>query len=260
MTINELKESCIAVENVYLDKEADKTEDKSIFKSNFDFSDKEILVTGSSMAGISLWLARHWNCRVTGVDSDSEKIEIGEIVKTKHKSRNVKFLQRDILLQPITEKYDYILMSDLVEGLPLQIFEALLRKLTNSLKPNGSIIIEYLPKGNRKSNQNGKSGIWNLTKSIFKVNAAPSFQNPIEAYSDLYCDLDQEKILTISRRTGLKLNKRITMSWLDQYPVFKSANLSKGIFKPFVSKEIFVVSKKEVVESKQVRKRIAAVI
>ena len=258
MKINELKESCIAVENVYLDKEAVKTEEKSIFESNFDFSDKEILVTGNTMAGISLWLASKWSCRVTGIDSDYYKIEIGEIVKTKHKTRNVKFEQRDVLLQPITEKYDYIIINDLVEGLPLQIFEALLRKLSNALKPNGSVIIEFKPKRSRKPDHD-KSGIWNRTKSIFHLNAH-STQNQTEDFSDQYTQLNQDKIVIISRRSGLKLSKRITRSSLDQFAIFRNANLSRGIFKPFVTKEYLVVSKKEVAVQKQVKRRIAAVI
>ncbi|MBK9935861.1 MAG: class I SAM-dependent methyltransferase [Cytophagaceae bacterium] len=265
MTINELKENCIAVENVYLNKDQESKKDKQILKSNFDFTDKDILVAGCEMGGLTLWLSKEWNCSVTGVDSDPYKIEIAEIVKTKHKPKNVRFEHKDILLQPVTERFDYIILGNITENMPLQILEILLKKLSNSLKNKGKIILEYRPWGSpyltdfqEKTNQ-----YWGylLPASIrsFLLKRKTNIKMTGLDENDSNCYINYKKVSTISSRLGLEMSSRITQSILDKYAIFKNTKPTKSIFKFFITKEFLVLSSKQEIKIGNIKRKIAEV-
>ncbi|MBP8155710.1 MAG: class I SAM-dependent methyltransferase, partial [Leadbetterella sp.] len=137
MTLELLNEGCNYAENAFLGENSHLTLDKKLIKENFDFTNKKILDFGCGMGGMTLWYATQWNCTVHGVDVDSNHIEIAEILRTKHKVKNVNFELRNVLEKPLTEKYDYIILNDVAEHIPMDILDKILVQLKASLAPCG---------------------------------------------------------------------------------------------------------------------------
>jgi len=249
MTIELLNEGCKYAENAFQGENSHLNLDKKLIKENFDFSNKKILDFGCGMGGMTLWYATQWNCTVHGVDVDANHIEIAEILKTKHKVKNVNFELRDVLEKPLTEKYDYIILNDVAEHIPMDILDKILVQLKASLAPGGGIFLSYPPwEGPYASHLNHVLGLpWCqflpdfLLKKIMakKDRVLVGKKTIMQEYYELN-HLNHNRLSRVIDNIGLNLKYRKSHSRLNRYTWFSNKNINFGIFKFLITKEIVV--------------------
>ena len=133
-------------EQNFLDEKANHLKvDKELIRSKFDLNGKHILDFGCGMGGMSLWYANNFNCRVHGVDIDGHHIRIANDLKTRHDLQNVNFEVRNVLDNPLDEKFDFIVLNDVAEHIHLPILEKIFVELGMSLAEGGGIFVSYPP-------------------------------------------------------------------------------------------------------------------
>lgn len=119
--------------------------DKIIIKKKLDLTNKRILDFGCGMGGMSVWYASNWNCKVKGIDIDSNHLIIANALKDEMKVNNITFEEKDVLQMDETESFDIIFLNDVIEHIPINLVDKILLKLSLMLAPKGIIYISYPP-------------------------------------------------------------------------------------------------------------------
>ncbi|MFN3782486.1 MAG: class I SAM-dependent methyltransferase [Spirosomataceae bacterium] len=253
MTKEQLLEGCKYAENAFIGAQSHVTLDKKLIKESLDFTGKSILDFGCGMGGMTLWYATQWNCQVTGIDIDPNHIEIAEILRTKHKVKNVQFELRNILEKPLTEKYDYIILNDVAEHIPLWILKTILVQLQQSLSPKGRIFVSYPPwEGPYASHLNHvltlpwcqflpKSWLKSLVKN--KDRKLVGTKTILQEYEELN-HLNHTLLNQIIEEVGLQITYRKSHSKWNNWKPLANKNLRVGPFKYFITKELLLLSNK----------------
>ncbi len=255
MTKEQLEEGLAYAEDNFLNDDAAHLKvDKHLIKRYFDLSGKKILDFGCGMGGMSLWYASNWECEVYGLDIDRHHIEIANKIKEKHKMENVQFVVRDVLKNPLTEKYDYVFLNDVAEHIPLPLLEKIIQQLGDSLREGGKIFVTYPPwKSPYASHVTHAVGIpWCqflpdkiLIKMIEKNNqvlVGEAESDLIEAYKGLN-HLTHEKLMRVINRSSLKPIFRKSHCLLNKVEFLKGANFNFFPLDFLITKEFLLLSK-----------------
>jgi cyclopropane fatty-acyl-phospholipid synthase-like methyltransferase len=249
MTKEQLNEGCNYAENAFLGANSHLNLDKKLIKENFDFTKKKILDFGCGMGGMTLWYATNWNCTVHGIDVDPNHLEIASILKIKHKIKNVNFELRNVLEKPLKEKYDYIILNDVAEHIPIDILNKIMVQLKASLAPEGEIFISYPPwEGPYASHLNHVLRLpWCqflpdfLLKKIMKNKDRKLVgkKTIMQEYYELN-HLNHRRLTKIAKKIGLNMKFRKSHTRLSRMKLFMNKNINFGIFKFLVTKELVV--------------------
>ncbi len=233
--------------------------DKQLLRNKFNLNQKNVLDFGCGMGGMSLWYAKTWDCQVHGVDIDRHHIRIASDLQRRHSVENVTFEVRNILLNPLTRKYDFIVLNDVAEHIPLPLLKQLLAAMAQALAEDGEIFISYPPwKSPYASHVSHVVGIpwcqflpnaW-LMKLIAKNNrhiVGDEEGDLIAAYKGLN-HLTNGKLMSAMDGSGLQCTYRKSHSFLNWLPLAHNLNLRVPPFDYLVTKE-FVLMKKHPVTS-----------
>ncbi|TAK34402.1 MAG: class I SAM-dependent methyltransferase [Saprospiraceae bacterium] len=229
--------------------------DKQLLRNRFNLDQKLVLDFGCGMGGMSLWYAKTWKCRVHGVDIDRHHIRIANDLKRRHSVENVTFEVRNILDNPLTEKYDFIVLNDVAEHIPLPLLKQMLAAMSMALATRGQVFISYPPWGSPyASHVSHVVGIpwcqflpqaW-LMKLIAKNNrpiVGDEEGDLIAAYKGLN-HLTHAKLMAAVEGSGLQCVYRKSHSFLNWLPLMHDLNLRMPLLDYLVTKE-FVLLKKQ---------------
>lgn len=255
MKVSQFQEGvAYAEENFSNDRASHLQIDKQVIKGRLDLTGKKVLDFGAGMGGMSLWYASNWQCDVLGVDIDEQYVKIAQHIRDQHHAHNVKFEKRDVLVNPLDEKFDFIFMNDVVQHIEAQRLRLILRLLKKMLTDDGKIFISYPPwqspyashlmpairipwcqylpdrllqKMVQKNNQEivGKAGnIWSVYQGLNK--------------------LTHSKLHDIVNSIDLKVAFRKTHSILNRINIFSDWNWNIFPFHYLITKEFIILSKK----------------
>lgn len=224
--------------------------DKEFIQKHFDLNDKKVLDFGCGMGGMTLWYAHTWNCEVRGVDIDRFHIEVAQRLRMKYNTSNVSFECRNILEQPLTEKYDFIILNDVVEHIPLNLLESILQQLRKSLQPDGLLFISYPPwESPYASHLNHDIKIpWcqflpknYLHRLIQKKNRVLVGEKDLmQEYYSLN-KLTHKKLTALAQKQQLQAKTRYSHSLLKKWPVLKNINTDYLPWKYLITKEFLLL-------------------
>ncbi|MBK8567240.1 MAG: class I SAM-dependent methyltransferase [Saprospiraceae bacterium] len=228
--------------------------DKRLIREKFNMDGKRVLDFGCGMGGMSLWYATNFKCEVHGVDIDRHHVKIANDLKAKHKVTNVNFEVRNVLDNPIDDKYDFIVMNDVAEHIQLPILKAIFKELSKNLASNGGIYVSYPPwRSPYASHVQHVVGLpWCqflpdgiLLKMIEKNNrpiVGEEESDLLQAYKGLN-HLTHERLLSALDGSDLKPVYRKSHSFLNKYGLFKEMNLRFFPFDFLVTKEFLLLQK-----------------
>lgn len=226
--------------------------DKKLIKETMNLNGKKVLDFGCGMGGMSLWYATNWNCEVYALDIDSHHIKIAKTLQEKYQVQNVTFDKRNILDEPLTEKYDMVFLNDVAEHIQFPILEAIMKQLHQSLSATGKIFVSYPPwQGPYASHV---SHIVNmpwcqylpekmLLKMIEKNNetiVGDLESSHLEAYKGLN-HLNHGKLLNVVQKAKLKPTFRKSHSIINRVSPLKNVNLRIPPFDFLVTKEFVML-------------------
>lgn len=251
MTPKQQQEGLQYAENAFKGTSSHLNLDKKLISENFDFTGKKILDFGCGMGGMTLWYAQNWDCEVVGMDIDPNHIEIANKLHAKYNLPNVRFELRNVLENPIQEKFDFIILNDVAEHIPLEILEKIIMQLKACLHPTGGIFVSYPPwEGPYASHLNHDIALpWCqflpdaiLRKMMLKKNRVlVGTKTLMEEYYELN-HLNHKKLSRISKKSGLKISFRKSHCKLNNIKVLSNINFNKLFFKYLVTKELVVLT------------------
>jgi 2-polyprenyl-3-methyl-5-hydroxy-6-metoxy-1,4-benzoquinol methylase len=253
MTESLLLEGLQYAEQNFLDENADHLKvDKGLVRQLLDLDGKRIMDFGCGMGGMTLWYASNWDCEVFGVDIDGHHIEVANKIKAKHGVENVQFMKRDAIKNPLSGKFDYIFLNDVVEHIALPILEPIFQQLEQALSPKGRIFISYPPwKSPYASHLNHVIKIpWCqfLPKSTLD-NLIAKHNHPIvgdlesdlrEAYDGLN-HMTHQKISKIIASSNLKQVYRKSHCILNRLPLLENVPFRMFPFNYLITKEFLML-------------------
>jgi 2-polyprenyl-3-methyl-5-hydroxy-6-metoxy-1,4-benzoquinol methylase len=228
--------------------------DKELIRRKFNLTGKKVLDFGCGMGGMSLWYASTWKCEVHGVDIDRHHIRIAEDLKSKHRVSNVTFEVRNILDKPLKDKFDFIVLNDVAEHIPLPVLEKIFLQLSGMLAYGGSIFVSYPPwKSPYASHVSHVVGIpWcqflpqGWLMRMIKRNNRPIVgeeeSDLVAAYKGLN-HLTHGKLMKIVNGAGLKPVYRKSHSFINKLPFLKNLNLRFFPFNFLITKEFVLLEK-----------------
>lgn len=225
--------------------------DKKLITENFDFNGKKILDFGCGMGGMTLWYAQNWNCEVVGMDIDPNHIEIAKKLQAKYEVKNVSFELRNVLENPIEEKFDFIILNDVAEHIPLEILEQIIMQLKKCLHPTGGIFVSYPPwEGPYASHLNHDIALpwcqflpdFMLRKMMEKRNRVLVGTKTLMQEYDELNHLNHTKLSKISKKADLKISFRKSHCKLNKTSFFSNINFNKLFFKYLVTKELILLT------------------
>lgn len=247
MTELQIKEGIAYAENAFIGQNSHLNKDKDLFKAQFNLNGKKVLDFGCGMGGMTLWYAQNWNCTIKGIDVDPNHIDIAERLLHKHKVDNVSFELRNVLANPLREKFDLIILNDVAEHIPIELLEKIFLSLRESLLPGGGIFVSYPPwEGPYASHLNHDISLpWCqylpndiLMKMIKnKDRVLVGSKTLIEEYKKLN-HLNHNRLEKITQNTGLKISSRKSHTKLNKLTFLKNKNINSGLFKYLVTKEL----------------------
>lgn len=242
-------------ENNFLDENARHLHlDKKILRKRFQLDGKKVLDFGCGMGGMTLWYAKNWNCTVHGVDLDPAHIEVAEFLKQKYRLDNVSFLCQNVLEKPLEEKYDFIVLNDVAEHIPLPALQSILQQLRASLKDGGEIFLSFPPwRSPYASHVTSAVRIpWcqflpeKLLISLIEKNnrriSGAIEHDLLSAYKGLN-KLTYQKLSTLTRKAGLQTIWRKSHCLLNKFGLFKNLNFNFFPLDFLVTKEFVVLRK-----------------
>lgn len=255
MTQTMFEEGLAYAESNYKDEKAPHLHvDKRLIREKFNMDGKRVLDFGCGMGGMSLWYATNFKCKVHGIDIDRHHISIANALKEKHKVQNVNFEVRNILDNPIDDKYDFIVLNDVAEHIQLPILKAIFIALSKNLADNGGIYVSYPPwRSPYASHVQHVVGIpWCqflpegiLLKMIEKNNrqiVGEEESDLIQAYKGLN-QLTHGKLMSALDGSGLKPVYRKSHSFVNKYGALKNANLRIFPLDFLITKEFVLLEK-----------------
>jgi hypothetical protein len=226
--------------------------DKDYILKNFDLTGKNILDFGSGMGSMPLWYKSNWNCNVTCIDIDENHIEISKKLFEQFNVHDIQLECRDIIKDPLTGKYDFILLTDVVEHLEISILPKIIQQLESALAQNGVMYVSFPPwQGPYASHVEHVIGFpwcqfipdFILVPMIKKRNlelAGSIEQTLIDAYFGLNRMTFGKLMMIIKKQTQLKLTKRIAHTILNKLSFFKNINFTIFPLNLLISKEILI--------------------
>ncbi len=228
--------------------------DKRLIREKFDLTGKKILDFGCGMGGMSLWYATNWHCTVHGVDIDRHHVTIANDLKSRHGVKNVEFEVRNVLDRPLTTQYDFIVLNDVAEHIPLPILKKIFVELSKSLAKDGGIYVSYPPwQSPYASHVSHVTKVpWcqflpegMLLKMIAKNNrpiVGEEEGDLLSAYKGLN-HLTHGKLMAVLEGSGLKPVFRRSHSLFNRMPGLKNVNLNVFPFSFLVTKEFLLLKK-----------------
>jgi 2-polyprenyl-3-methyl-5-hydroxy-6-metoxy-1,4-benzoquinol methylase len=230
--------------------------DKKIMLETFNLNGKKVLDFGCGMGSMLLWYKTNWDCDVHGIDIDENHIEVSkELFKRFNYDINVEV--RNIKTNPITEKYDFISLNDVVEHIDINILGDILKQLEQSLTENGQIFISY-PSwlGPFASHVDHVVGLpWcqflpnSLLMYLIKKNnrkLVGSIESDlVEAYKSLNHLTHRKLMRLIKNHTTLELKTRKTHCFLNKIPFLKNVNFGWFPTSLLVTKEFLIFESKK---------------
>lgn len=230
--------------------------DKHLLRNMFKLDGKKILDFGCGMGGMSLWYARQWNCTVHGFDIDRHHIQIAKDLQERHQVKNVKFEVRNILTDPVTDQYDFIVLNDVAEHIPYPILEEIFCSLRNRLAPGGRIFVSYPPwQSPYASHVTHILGLpWCqflpqglLLKWIEKNNrliVGEKEPDLVQAYKGLN-RLTHKRLMRTLKKSGLVPVFRKSHSFFNNFSLLKNVNLRFFPLSFLITKEFLVLKAPE---------------
>jgi len=226
--------------------------DKQFIRQHFDLTNKRVLDFGCGMGGMSLWYAKNWECSVLGVDLDGFHISVAEELKSRHGLDMAFFEKRDILDNPLTDKYDFIFLNDVAEHIPYPALQAILNQLSAILAPGGRIFLSYPPwEGPYASHVTRVTKLpWCQflpQKLLFRWIQRKNVQLSGEHESDLLAayhglnHLNHTRLMKLTSAAGLDIETRISHSIFRKIRLLRGLNPQKFPLNFLISKEILVL-------------------
>jgi 2-polyprenyl-3-methyl-5-hydroxy-6-metoxy-1,4-benzoquinol methylase len=226
--------------------------DKEFIKEKFDLTGMNVLDFGCGMGGMTLWYAKHWNCRVKGVDIDNHHIAIAKHVQQELNISNVSFEKRNIRNDPLPEKFDIVFINDVVEHIEIGVLQKLLASVRKSLTEGGKIFISYPP---------WRSPYASHLNHVIKIPWCQFLPKPIlnkmieeknhtivgeeeSTIKDVYTNLNHltnSKLQGILNATGLHTVFRKSHTILNRAALLKKYNINFFPFDFLVTKEFLLV-------------------
>ena len=117
---------------------------ESIVTLSADLHDKSVLDIGCGRGELSNRLYE-MGAKVVGVDYSRDAIDIASSTFSGNVGSRLKYLCEDVLTFPNEEKYDRIIMADVVEHIEQEALDALLQKVSKLLNDNGYLLIHTAP-------------------------------------------------------------------------------------------------------------------
>lgn len=225
--------------------------DKAFINSYYDLNGKRVLDFGCGMGGMTLWMAKHYQCHITGIDIDSHHIEIANMLKAKHGMDQVDFLLQNVVENPIDEKFDYIFLNDVAEHIRPDYLTPIFTQLGKQLKEGGVIFVSYPPwEGPYASHLNRIIPIpWSQKLPDFILMPMVKKRNiRLVGESDLLGEylqlnhLNHKMLKGIITEAGLHIERRLSHSKINR--IIKGLNLNFWPFKFLITKEIVALKVK----------------
>ena len=224
--------------------------DKAFINRYYDLNGKRVLDFGCGMGGMTLWMAKHYQCHITGIDIDSHHIAIANMLREKHGMHDVDFLLRNVVENPIEEQFDYIFLNDVAEHIRPDYLVPIFTQLGKQLKPGGVIFVSYPPwEGPYASHLNRVIPIpWSQYLPDFILMPMLKKRNiPLVGESDLLGEylqlnhLNHKMLKKITEEAGLHIERRMSHSKINR--LFPGLNLNFWPFKFLVTKELVALKR-----------------
>lgn len=231
--------------------------DKKLIRERFNLDGKTVLDFGCGMGGMSLWYAKNFRCVVYGVDIDRHHITVATELRSRHGVDNAHFEVRNILEKPFDKKFDFIVLNDVAEHIPLPVLKEIFVKLSKSLAFGGGVFVSYPPwKSPYASHVSHITGIpWcqflpegMLLKMIEKNNrpiVGEEESDLLQAYKGLN-HLTHGKLMKVIKDCGLQVCWRKSHSFINKFPFLKNMNINFFPFSFLVTKEFLYLENKRV--------------
>ena len=224
--------------------------DKQFFQNHLSLDGKEVLDFGCGMGGMSLWCATRWNCQVRGVDIDANHLAIAQQVKKDNSITNVTFEQRNIVTDPLDQKFDVIILNDVIEHVPLLILPSVLDELARSLRKGGALFVSYPPwEGPYASHLNHIIKTpwcqflpprW-LHRQIVTNNRALVGEKDLQEEYYTLNHLTHRRLVPLLEQAGLMISDRRSHTLINRVPGLKKVNLHSFPFTYLVTKELLLL-------------------
>ncbi len=224
--------------------------DKAFIETHYDLTGKKVLDFGCGMGGMTLWMDTHYNCDIKGIDIDANHIGICKILREKHNKGHVEFILQDIVQNPLDEKFDYIFLNDVAEHIQPSYLEPIFAQLKNQLKEGGVIFVSYPPwEGPYASHLNSIFKIpwaqywpeWIMIPKLKKRNRILVGEKDLMSEYFELNHLNHKMLKGIIKKAGLKIERRMSHTKLNQISFLKGINLNFFPFKYLVTKELVVL-------------------
>jgi len=249
-----IKEGIAYAEKNFLSEDSHLELDKEFINRYYDLNGKRVLDFGCGMGGMTLWMAKHYQCRITGIDIDSHHIEIANMLAKKHSMEEVDFILRNVVEDPIEESFDYIFLNDVAEHIRPDYLIPIFTQLRKQLKKGGVIFVSYPPwEGPYASHLNRIIPIpWSQYLPKFILHPMLKKRNiRLVGEKDLMGEyfelnhLNHKMLKGITEKAGLKIERRMSHSKVNRLPGMKGKNLNAGPLKFLVTKELVALSSKD---------------
>lgn len=224
--------------------------DKDFITKHYNLEGKKVLDFGCGMGGMTLWLDKHYNCKVKGIDVDRNHIEICHILRDKHNMGHVEFFLQDIVKEPLDEKFEYIFLNDVVEHIAPEYLQPIFNQLKNQLADEGVIFVSYPPwEGPYASHLNTIFKVpWSQywPKSIMlpllkkRNTVLVGERNLMDEHFSLN-HMNHKMLKSITQNAKLKMVNRMSHTILRRLPGLKNVNFNFFPFKYLVTKELVVL-------------------
>jgi len=113
---------------------------REVFSILDKLSFSSVLDIGCAHGHYSIRIARKYpNSKVKGIDINEKELDVGRLVKKKFGLNNLNFEKRDICAGLIGEKYELVLLLQVIEHLKYD--GAVLKEIRNMINDNGHLII-----------------------------------------------------------------------------------------------------------------------
>lgn len=248
-----LKEGVKYAERNFLSTDSHLYLDKQFLKKNFNLHGVEVLDFGCGMGCTALWLAKEMGARVDGFDLDPHHIMVAKELNRKHNIPGVNFELKNIIESPITKKYDFIMLNDVIEHIHEAWIPGILDILINrNLRKDGVIFFSYPPwEGPYAAHLNHSIKIpWiqffppkYVTSMILKNNRKlVGTKDLMTEYRELN-HMTHKKLMSFLKPFGLKKLFRNSHTKLNQLSLLKEANLNFFPLNYAVTKELIAFKK-----------------
>ncbi|MGB3180093.1 MAG: class I SAM-dependent methyltransferase [Cyclobacteriaceae bacterium] len=230
--------------------------DKKLIRQYLSLDGLKVLDFGCGMGGMTIWIAKQFDCQIDGYDIDENHIEISNALLEKHGPNDgrVNFHLQNILTDPPEEKYDVIFMNDVAEHIAFPVLSAILDKLKDCLADDGVLFVSFPP---WESPWAAHLSPWvripwsqylpkkYLMKLIDKHNRTLVGRHDLKnEYLELN-HLTYSKLISLALGAGFEQKVRHSHCKLNKLPGLQQINFSVWPFKYLVTKELVIFAKRD---------------